>query len=118
MSIVSEIIDTVDRLLEPALFKDYCPNGLQVQGTKTIQKIVSGVTASKAFIDAALAANADCLLVHHGLFWKGDDFEIVGIKYARLKPLIENGAHLLAYHLPLDAHSELGNNAQLALKLG
>lgn len=113
-----ELIDFIDTYLQVSLFKDYCPNGLQVQGHRPIQKIVTGVTASKDFIEAAVAAQADCVIVHHGLFWNGDSFPIVGRKYARVRPLIEQGVHLLAYHLPLDAHSVVGNNAKLGERLG
>ncbi|MDY0006620.1 MAG: Nif3-like dinuclear metal center hexameric protein, partial [Spongiibacteraceae bacterium] len=112
------LVALADRWLSPRSFKDYCPNGLQVQGRPRVAKLVSGVTASQALIDAAIAAGADALLVHHGLFWSGDDPCVVGMKRARLAALLANDISLLAYHLPLDAHPELGNNAQLALRLG
>lgn len=99
-------------------FQDYCPNGLQVEGCGEVKKIVSGVTACQALIDAAIAANADALLVHHGYFWKGEESSIVGMKYRRVKALMDANISLLAYHLPLDAHPEVGNNAQLAKRLG
>lgn len=102
--------------LQPELVSDYCPNGLQVEGASTIQKIVTGVTASQALIDAAIAAKADTILVHHGYFWKGEAEPIVGMKGKRIRSLIENNINLVAYHLPLDIHPEFGNNAQL-LKL-
>jgi dinuclear metal center YbgI/SA1388 family protein len=100
-------------LLQPERFKDFCPNGWQVEGTHEIQKIVSGVTASQALIDAAIAANADAIFVHHGLFWRGET-RITGWMRKRLGCLIERNINLFAYHLPLDAHLTLGNNAQLA----
>lgn len=113
-----ELTKYVDDLLQVAAFEDYCPNGLQVQGRNRVGKIVGGVTASQALVDAAVAAGADALLVHHGYFWKGEDPRITGIKYRRLKALMDADINLLAYHLPLDAHPELGNNAQLAALLG
>ncbi|MCH8498113.1 MAG: Nif3-like dinuclear metal center hexameric protein [Marinobacter sp.] len=113
-----DIVATIDRWLEPGRFQDYCPNGLQVQGRAMVGKLVSGVTASQALIDAAVAAGADMLLVHHGYFWKGEDARVVGMKRERLKTLILNDVNLVAYHLPLDDHPELGNNSQLARVLG
>lgn len=95
-------------------FNDYCPNGLQVESNKEVNFIVSGVTASLALIDAAIDAGADTILVHHGYFWKGESQPIAGFKGARIRKLIRNDINLLAYHLPLDAHAEIGNNAQLA----
>lgn len=97
---------------------DYCPNGLQVQGRKDIQRIVSGVTASQALIDAAIELNADAILVHHGYFWKNENPCITGMKYKRIKSLLDHDINLLAYHLPLDMHPEVGNNVQLANLLG
>ncbi|WP_341248654.1 Nif3-like dinuclear metal center hexameric protein [Cupriavidus pauculus] len=105
-------------LLEVSRFKDYCPNGLQVQGRAEIEHIVTGVTASLALIDAAIDAGADAILVHHGYFWKNEDARVIGQKHARLKKLLAADINLLAFHLPLDAHPELGNNAQLGLQLG
>jgi len=102
-----------DQLLQPAKFKDYGPNGLQVEGKNNIRKLVSGVTASLSLIDAAVAANADAILVHHGLFWRGQDGRVVGWMKERLQKLLTHNINLYAYHLPLDAHPELGNNAQL-----
>ncbi|APD50715.1 Nif3-like dinuclear metal center hexameric protein [Francisella hispaniensis] len=99
-------------------FKDYCPNGLQVQGDRDIKKVVTGVTASQKLIDQAIAENADAIIVHHGYFWKGESYPIVGIKYQRIAKLIKNGIHLFGYHLPLDGHPEIGNNILLAKKLG
>jgi len=98
-------------------FEDYAPNGLQVQGKNEVRKIVTGVTATQAFIEAAIQQEADVILVHHGWFWMKEDPRIIGMKYQRLKLLMDNDISLLAYHLPLDAHPELGNNAQLAKRL-
>lgn len=109
-----ELLKYIDGVLEPAKIKDYCPNGLQVQGRSEIQKIVSGVTASQALIEEAISRQADAILVHHGWFWKSDDPVVVGQLHARLKRLMEHDINLLAYHLPLDIHPVLGNNAQLA----
>jgi dinuclear metal center YbgI/SA1388 family protein len=101
-------------LLQAARFRDYCPNGLQVQGRESVAHIVTGVTASLALIEAAIEARADAIVVHHGYFWKGEDARVV----ARLKQLLAHDINLFAYHLPLDAHPELGNNAQLGALLG
>lgn len=107
-----------DLLLQPEKFRDYGPNGLQVEGDREIKLIVSGVTASRALIEAAIAAQADAIFVHHGLFWRGQDGRITGWMRDRLRLLLNHGIHLFAYHLPLDAHPEWGNNAQLAKVLG
>ncbi|MDP3441139.1 MAG: Nif3-like dinuclear metal center hexameric protein [Azonexus sp.] len=112
------LVKYLDQLLEPGKFRDYCPNGLQVEGRSEVQRIVAGVTASQALLDAAVARKADAILVHHGYFWKGDDACITGIRRQRLGTLINHEINLLAYHLPLDAHPEWGNNAQLAKRLG
>lgn len=101
-------------LLSVRTIKDYCPNGLQVEGKQKIQKIVGGVTASSALIDAAIETQADAVLVHHGYFWKGEAPEITGIKKRRLEKLLRHEISLFAYHLPLDLHAEFGNNVQLA----
>jgi len=114
----NELAAYLDGLLDAGRFRDYCPNGLQVEGRQEVRRIVCGVTASQALLEAALAAGADALLVHHGYFWRGEDGRITGIRRARLKTLLENDLSLFAYHLPLDAHAELGNNAQLALRMG
>jgi dinuclear metal center YbgI/SA1388 family protein len=114
----SELEVHLHALLDVARFRDYGPNGLQVEGRREVRKLVSGVTASLAFIDAAIAAGADALLVHHGLFWRGQDGRVVGWMKARLARLLAHDVSLYAYHLPLDAHPELGNNAQLARRLG
>ncbi len=104
-------------LLKPNAFKDYGPNGLQVEGRAQVRHIVSGVTASMAFIEAAIATGADTLLVHHGLFWRGQDGRLTGWLKRRVALLMAHDINLFAYHLPLDAHQTLGNNAQLALRL-
>ena len=114
----NELAAYLDGLLNAGRFRDYCPNGLQVEGRAEVRRIVCGVTASQALLEAALAADADALLVHHGYFWRGEDGRIAGIRRARLKTLLENDLSLFAYHLPLDAHAELGNNAQLAVRMG
>lgn len=114
----AELLRAFDDLLQPESFRDYGPNGLQVEGVATVRKIVSGVTASRAFIEAAIAAGADALLVHHGLFWRGQDGRVTGWMKQRLALLLAHDINLFAYHLPLDAHPELGNNAQFGLKLG
>lgn len=107
-----------DALLQPEKFRDYGPNGLQVEGDRAVKLLVSGVTASRALIEAAIDANADAIFVHHGLFWRGQDGRVTGWMRERLRLLLTHGIHLFAYHLPLDAHPELGNNAQLARMLG
>ena len=107
----------LNELLKPNQIKDYAPNGLQIQGNEKITKIVTGVTASQALIDLAIAEKADALLVHHGYFWKNESYVIRGMKHRRIKALIENNINLFAYHLPLDIHPTLGNNAQLATLL-
>jgi dinuclear metal center YbgI/SA1388 family protein len=113
-----ELQSALDALLQPERFKDYCPNGLQVEGRSPIRKIVSGVTASLALIEAASAEGADAIVVHHGLFWRGHDGRVTGWMRQRLGRLLEQDINLFAYHLPLDAHAELGNNAQLGVRLG
>ena len=113
-----ELVEYLEGLLQPTNFRDYCPNGLQVEGRAEIRCLVAGVTASQALLDAAVARGADALLVHHGYFWKGEDGRITGIRKKRLGALLANEINLLAYHLPLDAHPEMGNNAQLAAALG
>ena len=114
----TELLQTFDALLQPERFRDYGPNGLQVEGRARVGKIVSGVTASRALIEAAIAAQADAIFVHHGLFWRGQDGTVTGWMKQRLALLLAHDINLIAYHLPLDAHPELGNNAQLGLKLG
>ncbi len=104
----------LNELLSPQLIKDYAPNGLQVEGKAEIKRVVTGVTASQALIDKAVELNADALLVHHGYFWKGEPEPIRGMKGKRIRTLIKNDINLYGYHLPLDIHPELGNNAELA----
>lgn len=118
MALRDELLQTLDGWLMPRSFSDYCPNGLQVEGRLQIQRLATGVTASLAVIEKALALQADMLLVHHGYFWKGEDPCIRGMKQRRLQLLLSHQVNLVAYHLPLDAHPELGNNRQLALRLG
>lgn len=112
------LLEALDRILEPGRFEDYCPNGLQVEGRPEIRRIISGVTASQALIRAAAEQEADLILVHHGYFWRGEPQPVVGMKRHRLQALLQHDINLVAYHLPLDAHPELGNNAQLGLELG
>jgi dinuclear metal center YbgI/SA1388 family protein len=118
MTDAKQLTQAFDILLQPAQFKDYGPNGLQVQGRDAIRTLVSGVTASKALIEAAIDLKADGIFVHHGLFWRGQDGRVVGWMRDRLKLLLAHDVNLWAYHLPLDAHAEWGNNAQLARVLG
>jgi dinuclear metal center YbgI/SA1388 family protein len=117
MAEINEIVRYCDTLLESERFRDYCPNGLQVAGWAEVLRLVSGVTASRALIEQAIEHEANMLLVHHGYFWKGEDARIVGMKRERIRLLLEHGINLVAYHLPLDAHPQLGNNAQLAQRL-
>ncbi len=117
MALNTEIEAYLNTLLEAGRFRDYGPNGLQVEGKPEVHKIVSGVTASRALIDAAIDAQADAIFVHHGLFWKGQDGRITGWLKVRLQLLLLHGVNLYAYHLPLDAHAELGNNAQFGARL-
>ena len=112
------LVDYCNTFLAADAFQDYCPNGLQVEGTDQVQRIITGVTASQDMVDAAVQAGGDMLLVHHGYFWKGESAAIVGIKQRRLKALLQNDLNLLAYHLPLDVHAEVGNNVQLARLMG
>ena len=112
-----ELMRYLDELLESARFKDYCPNGLQVEGRPEIRRIVAGVTASQALVDQAVARGADALLVHHGWFWRGEDGRVTGFRKKRLQTLLAHDINLIAYHLPLDGHAEFGNNAQLAQRL-
>lgn len=113
-----ELQRAFDALLQPERFKDYGPNGLQVEGKPVIERLVSGVTASRALIEAAIAEHADAIFVHHGLFWRGQDGRVVGWMKERLRLLLAHDINLFAYHLPLDAHPMLGNNAQLGRVLG
>ena len=118
MTSILELQTYCDTLLTPGNWDDYCPNGLQVEGERPVRRLVSGVTASLALIEAAAAWEADALLVHHGWFWKGESPRLTGLKGRRARALLRSGMSLLAYHLPLDAHPEIGNNAGLARRLG
>nr|WP_269468661.1 Nif3-like dinuclear metal center hexameric protein [Alteromonas sp. ASW11-130] len=111
------MLQELNDLLQPDKVNDYCPNGLQVQGKKEINLIITGVTASQALIERAIASNADAVLVHHGYFWKGESPTITGIKYNRVASLIKNDINLFAYHLPIDIHPAFGNNVQLGKML-
>ena len=113
-----ELVGYLDGLLDSQRFKDYSPNGLQVEGAGDVRRIVAGVTANQALIDAAMQSDADTLLVHHGWFWRGEDGRITGFRKARMQALLKHDINLLAYHLPLDGHPELGNNAQLGRFFG
>ena len=114
----SDVDVYLSALLQSASFKDYGPNGLQIEGRPQVCRLVSGVTASLALIDAAIEAEADAVLVHHGLFWRGHDGCITGWLKQRVQRLLAHDINLLAYHLPLDAHPQFGNNAQLGLRMG
>ena len=116
--LLDELRDYNASLLQTGSFKDYCPNGLQVEGRAEVQRIATGVTASQHVLDKAIAWGADAILVHHGYFWRSEDAVITGIKKRRIAQLLRHDVSLLAYHLPLDAHAELGNNAQLGKLLG
>lgn len=118
MTQLAQIVEYCNELLSINDFRDYCPNGLQVEGKAEVKKIIVGVTASQAFLEQAVKQGADAVLVHHGYFWKGEDSTIVGLKKNRMACLLNNDISLLAYHLPLDAHPDLGNNIELARKLG
>lgn len=115
---LTTLVSALDTLLDCGKIADYCPNGLQVEGRPRVRHLVSGVTASQALLEAAVAQQADAILVHHGYFWKNETPCVVGMKQRRLKTLLTQDISLLAYHLPLDIHPELGNNVQLARHLG
>lgn len=115
---INELTDYTQQLMQVERFKDYCPNGLQVEGRVEIRKIVTGVTASMALLEAALAVGADLVLVHHGYFWRNEDARVIGMKRRRLGFLLHHDLNLMAYHLPLDAHPEFGNNVQFGKLLG
>ncbi|OGS80449.1 MAG: Nif3-like dinuclear metal center hexameric protein [Gallionellales bacterium GWA2_55_18] len=116
--LLNELRDYNVSLLQTGMFKDYCPNGVQVEGRAEVRRIATGVTASQQVLDAAIAWGADAVLVHHGYFWRGEDAAITGIKKRRIAELLRHDVSLLTYHLPLDAHPELGNNARLGKLLG
>ena len=115
---IKELLDYTGQILEVERFRDYCPNGLQVEGRLEVRKIVTGVTASMALLEAAQLADADMILVHHGYFWRNEDPRIIGIKQKRIQFLLQHQLNLAAYHLPLDVHPEFGNNVQLGRLLG
>lgn len=117
MATLKNVTNFINELLKIDTFKDYAPNGLQVEGKEKLTKIITGVSATQALIESAIEKKADAILVHHGWFWDKEDPRIIGMKYRRLKRLLEHDISLLAYHLPLDAHLVLGNNAQLAKRL-
>lgn len=115
---LKQLVNYCNSLLTPEKYRDYCPNGLQVEGRGEVRRIISGVTASQALLDRAVVLGADLILVHHGYFWKGEAEAVTGMKKRRLQTLLSHDISLLAYHLPLDGHPQLGNNARLADKLG
>lgn len=115
---LNDLTTYLTQILQPERFNDYCPNGLQVEGRREVRKIVTGVTASMALIDAAISRQADVILVHHGYFWRGESQPIVGMKKRRIQTLLAHDISLMAYHLPLDAHPEFGNNVMLGQQLG
>jgi dinuclear metal center YbgI/SA1388 family protein len=117
MILRDKLVNYLNQILEVSKFQDYCPNGLQVEGKPHIRKIVAGVTACQSLLDKAVELRADAVLVHHGYFWKNEASQVTGIKKQRLKTLLAHDINLLAYHLPLDAHQDFGNNVQLAKKL-
>ncbi|MBA3771188.1 MAG: Nif3-like dinuclear metal center hexameric protein [Ramlibacter sp.] len=118
MASAQQLLQAFDALLQPDRFRDYGPNGLQVEGKEEVRRMVSGVTASRALIERAVEAGADAVFVHHGLFWRGQDGRVTGWMRHRLALLLAHDINLFAYHLPLDAHPELGNNAKLGMRLG
>ncbi len=113
-----ELCEHLDNLLAVANFRDYCPNGLQVEGRAEVRRVLCGVTASQALIDEAARRDVDAVLVHHGWFWRGEEGRVTGFRKRRMAALLAHDINLIAYHLPLDAHPELGNNAQLGQLLG
>lgn len=114
----ASLCDYLDKLFQKELFKDYSPNGLQVEGRDEVRSVATAVTASLHVIKKAIEAKVDLLIVHHGLFWQGDPFPLVGTKKEKVRLLLEEGVSLAAYHLPMDAHKELGNNWRAALEMG
>ncbi len=118
MALLAELTEYINTFLQVDRFKDYCPNGLQVEGNSEVHSVVTGVTASQALIDIACEKKADAILVHHGYFWRNEEAQITGIKRKRIATLLDHNISLLAYHLPLDAHPEVGNNVQLGQLLG
>ncbi len=114
---LTELRNHLDTLLDAQRLKDYCPNGLQVEGRPEVRRVLCGVTASQALLERAAAGGHDAVFVHHGLFWKGEDGRVTGFRRQRLRTLLANDINLFAYHLPLDVHPVLGNNAQLAQRM-
>ncbi len=113
-----QLVGLLNDWLQPQQYRDYCPNGLQVEGREEVRRVLTAVTANRRVIAEAIAQHADAILVHHGFFWKGESPEVVGVKKRRLQPLLAADISLIAYHLPLDGHPELGNNAQWARAMG
>lgn len=118
MVLLNELVNHTNQYLNIDDYQDYSPNGLQVEGKSEVKKIITGVTACQALLEEAVKQNADAVLVHHGYFWKSEDPRVIGMKKNRLTTLIKNDISLLGYHLPLDGHSTLGNNVELAKVLG
>jgi dinuclear metal center YbgI/SA1388 family protein len=118
MITLQDLFQYLQQLLSPGDFSDYCPNGIQVEGKHELQRIAFAVSASLATIEEAVKRKADALIVHHGIFWNKDAYIITGIKKEKLEHLIKEGISLLAYHLPLDAHQQVGNNWKAAFDLG
>lgn len=112
------VLELLNQELQPELIKDYCPNGLQVEGSSAVTSLVSGVTACQALIDRAVEVQADAILVHHGFFWRGEDPRLIGMKAARVRALMQREINLFAYHLPMDIHPTMGNNAGLGRAMG
>lgn len=115
---LNELGDYIGSLLEVDRFHDYCPNGIQIEGREQVLRIATGVSASQLLLESATEWGADAIIVHHGYFWRGEELAVTGVKKRRIAHLLHHDVSLLAYHLPLDAHSELGNNAQLAKLMG
>ena len=118
MVALAQLVSHLEELLRVSQFSDYCPNGLQIEGCQEIHSLITGVTASADLIAAAIAKKANAIVVHHGYFWRGENPCITGMKRRRLQALLEHDINLLAYHLPLDAHPEYGNNVTLGTVLG
>jgi dinuclear metal center YbgI/SA1388 family protein len=113
-----DLVRYLDELLDAAAIKDYCPNGLQVEGAPVVSRAVFAVTASLAVVEQAAAEGANALIVHHGWFWRGEDPRVIGTRRRRLAQLLRSDINLIGYHLPLDLHAELGNNAQFGARMG
>lgn len=113
-----DLLAHLDQLLEVARYRDYSPNGLQVEGRPEVRRVLCGVTASQALLDRAVDEGCDAVIVHHGYFWRGEDGRVTGIRKRRLATLLRHDISLIAYHLPLDGHPLIGNNAQLGSLAG